>query len=100
MERIDHVPPADHPAFYAASRFTLNATRADMIKAGWSPSVRLFEAGACATPIILDRWDGLDDLFAPGREIILAESADEMIAALAAECCRPGRRRSRANARR
>lgn len=82
VERIDHVPPADHPAFYAASRFTLNVTRADMIAAGWSPSVRLFEAGACATPIISDRWDGIDDLFVAGREIMLADSPDEVVDAL------------------
>jgi spore maturation protein CgeB len=44
VERFQHVGPADHPAFYAASRWTLNVTRADMIAAGWSPSVRLFEA--------------------------------------------------------
>lgn len=82
VERIDHVAPADHPAFYAASRFTLNVTRADMVRAGWSPSVRLFEAGACATPIISDRWDGLDRLFAPGREIMLADISGDVIAAL------------------
>ena len=50
VERFEHVGPVDHPAFYAASRWTLNVTRADMIAAGWSPSVRLFEAGACACP--------------------------------------------------
>ena len=72
MERIDHVPPSEHAAFYAASRFTLNVTRADMIRAGYSPSVRLFEAAACGTPIISDIWDGIDTLFAPGREIVLA----------------------------
>jgi spore maturation protein CgeB len=82
VERIDHVPPAEHPAFYAASRFTLNVTRADMIAAGWSPSVRLFEAGACATPIISDRWQGIDDLFLPGREIMLADGAEDVMAAL------------------
>jgi spore maturation protein CgeB len=85
VERIDHVPPADHPAFYAASRFTLNVTRADMIAAGWSTSVRLFEAGACATPIISDKWEGLDQLFAPGREIMLAGGPDEVVAALATD---------------
>lgn len=83
VERIDHVAPADHPAFYAASRFTLNVTRADMIAAGWSPSVRLFEAAACATPVISDVWDGLDQLFAPGSEILLARSTEDVIAALA-----------------
>jgi spore maturation protein CgeB len=82
VERIDHLPPADHPEFYSASRFTLNVTRADMIAAGWSPSVRLFEAGACATPIISDRWEGIDDLFEPGREIILADDTDSVVTAL------------------
>ncbi|HKG76771.1 MAG TPA: glycosyltransferase [Beijerinckiaceae bacterium] len=82
VERIDHVPPEEHPAFYAASRFTLNVTRADMIKAGYSPSVRLFEAAACSTPIVSDRWAGLDRLFEPGREIALAETPDEVLQVL------------------
>lgn len=84
VERIDHVGPADHPAFYAASRYTLNVTRADMIAAGHSPSVRLFEAGACAAPIISDRWEGLDQLFSPGREIVLADDSQDVLAALRA----------------
>jgi spore maturation protein CgeB len=79
VERLEHVPPADHPAFYAASCFTLNVTRADMIAAGYSPSVRLFEAAACATPIVSDLWDGLETLFDPGREIVLAEHADQVL---------------------
>jgi len=79
VERIDHVPPDEHADFYAASRFTLNVTRADMIAAGWSPSVRLFEAAACATPVISDRWDGLDRLFEPGHEIYLADSSDDVV---------------------
>ncbi|HEY6916106.1 MAG TPA: glycosyltransferase, partial [Allosphingosinicella sp.] len=79
VERIDHLPPAGHPAFYAASRYTLNVTRADMIAAGWSPSVRLFEAAACGVPIISDRWDGLDQLFAPGREIEIADTTEDVI---------------------
>ena len=58
VARIEHLPPADHSAFYNAQRFTLNVTRADMIAAGWSPSVRLFEAAACGTPIISDWWAG------------------------------------------
>lgn len=82
VERFEHVGPADHPAFYAASRFTLNVTRADMIEAGWSPSVRLFEAAACGTPLISDAWAGLDRLFRPGEEILIAESAADVEAAL------------------
>lgn len=85
VERIDHLPPADHAGFYAASRFTLNVTRDDMIRAGWSPSVRLFEAASCGTPIISDVWDGIGDLLIPGEEIILAEDGAAVTAALAGD---------------
>jgi spore maturation protein CgeB len=79
VERIEHVGPADHPAFYAASRWTLNVTRADMVKAGWSPSVRLFEAAACATPIISDRWEGIDAIFENKRSIMLASTTRDVV---------------------
>lgn len=90
VERIDHCPPADHAEFYSASRFTLNVTRADMIAAGWSPSVRLFEAGACGVPVISDRWDGIEDVLIPGREIILADTTEDVIDALATDAAELG----------
>lgn len=79
VERIEHVAPADHPGFYASQRFTLNVARAEMREAGWSPSVRLFEAAACAVPVVSDRWDGLDQIFTPGEEILVADSPDDVI---------------------
>ena len=82
VERLEHVPPADHAAFYAQSRFTLNVTRADMVEAGYSPSVRLFEAGACGVPIISDIWDGIGTLLAPGKEIVLADTPAAVLDAL------------------
>jgi len=91
VERIDHLPPAEHAAFYSASRFTLNVTRADMIAAGWSPSVRLFEAAACGTPIISDSWAGLDAIFAQGSEIILADTTADVLAALDRDAAALGR---------
>jgi spore maturation protein CgeB len=72
VTRVCHVEPADHRGFYTSSRFTLNVTRQDMVTAGYSPSVRLFEAAACRTPIISDTWPGLETLFTPGREILLS----------------------------
>jgi spore maturation protein CgeB len=77
-----HLPPAEHRAFYNSQRWTLNITRADMIAAGWSPSVRLFEAAACGTPIVSDRWNGIDSLLVPGREIVLADTTDDVLALL------------------
>jgi spore maturation protein CgeB len=95
VERFDHVPPREHSAFYAASRFTLNVTRADMIAAGWSPSVRLFEAAACGTPLISDDWAGLTELFRPHEEILIATGGRDVEAALeglsAGEAARIGR---------
>lgn len=82
VARTEHLPPQEHNAFYNASRWTLNVTRADMIAAGWSPSVRLFEAAACGTPIISDYWDGLEELFAIGEEIWVARNAQDAISIL------------------
>jgi spore maturation protein CgeB len=44
--------------------------------------VRLFEAAACGTPIISDHWPGLESLFVPGREILLASRGEEVLAVL------------------
>ncbi|RFA25389.1 glycosyltransferase [Alkalilimnicola ehrlichii] len=79
VEHREHIPPSAHRAFYNAQRFTLNVTRDDMIRAGYSPSVRLFEAAACATPVISDRWAGLETLFEPGTEILLADSSNDAL---------------------
>jgi spore maturation protein CgeB len=82
VEREIHISPAHHRIFYTAQRFTLNVTRTAMVRAGWSPSVRLFEAAACGVPIISDEWPGLDDFFVPGDEIFVSRSAAETLALL------------------
>jgi spore maturation protein CgeB len=83
VARVFHVSPPEHPRFYCEQRLTLNVTRADMIAAGWSPSVRLFEAAACGVPIVSDCWDGIDSYFDPGREILLAHRTEDVIALIA-----------------
>jgi spore maturation protein CgeB len=82
VERIEHLPPDRHRAFYNAQRYTLNLTRADMVAAGYSPSVRLFEAAACGVPIISDYWPGLESYFALGHEILVARSTRDVLAYL------------------
>jgi spore maturation protein CgeB len=79
VQRIQHLPPERHRRFYNAQHFTLNLTRADMIAAGYSPSVRLFEAAACGIPIITDRWAGIETLFEPGREILIADTWRQVV---------------------
>ncbi len=79
VRRVEHLPPAEHRAFYNEQRFTLNITRAPMVRAGWSPSVRLFEAAACGTPVLSDEWPGLQEFFLPGEEILVSRSADRTL---------------------
>ena len=79
LERFEHIAPGAHAAFYSSQRFTLNATRREMVEIGYSPSVRLFEAAACGVPTITDRWPGLDTFLMPGAEILIADRADDVI---------------------
>ncbi len=79
VKRFEHLAPKKHSRFYNQQRFTLNITRADMIAAGYSPSVRLFEAAACGTPIISDDWPGLGTFFKLGEEILTARTPGEVL---------------------
>jgi spore maturation protein CgeB len=78
VERIEHLAPPEHPPFYAAQRLTVNVTRANMRRAGWSPSVRLFEAAACGVPVVSDWWPGLETFFRPGREILVEDTTTQL----------------------
>jgi spore maturation protein CgeB len=78
VRRIMHLNPVHHAEFYCSSRLTLNVTRRDMVMAGYSPSVRLFEAAACAATIVSDNWPGLDSFFIPGKEILLPVNSSDV----------------------
>ena len=80
---VRHLPPALHAAFFCSARMTLNVTREAMARYGYCPSGRLFEAAACGAPILTDWWEGLDEFFAPGTEILPVRTCDEVLAALA-----------------
>jgi spore maturation protein CgeB len=99
VTREIHLSPRHHPGYYAAQRFTLNITRYAMKQSGHSPSVRLFEAGACGVPIISDWWEGLDSLFDIGKEILLSRSPAETLSHLK-HCPEPKRLEIGAAARR
>ena len=79
---LAHMPPPRHPSIYSSSAWTLNITRGPMADMGYCPSGRLFEAAACGTPIVSDWWDGLDAFFRPGREIVVARTTEDVLAAL------------------
>lgn len=78
IERIVHLPARSHRAFYNSQKFTLNLTRQDMVRAGYSPSVRLFEAACCGVPILSDVWPGLETFFTPDSEILLVHDGRDV----------------------
>ncbi|MBV9304113.1 MAG: glycosyltransferase [Acidobacteriaceae bacterium] len=82
VERIDHLPASDHRGFYNSQRFTLNLTRRDMIRTGYSPSVRLFEAAACGVPILTDEWPGLETFYEPFSEIVPVRTSWDLMSQL------------------
>jgi spore maturation protein CgeB len=77
-----HVAAYEHPRFYASARLTLNVTRQAMAEFGWCPSGRLFEAAACGAPIVSDWWEGLDQFFAPEREIVVVRTTEDVLTVL------------------
>lgn len=79
VRRIVHLEPVFHPYFYSSSLFTLNLTRDAMVEAGYSPSVRIFEAAGCGSAIISDTWPGLETFFNPNEEILPARSSADVI---------------------
>jgi spore maturation protein CgeB len=80
---VNHVPPPLHSAFYCSSKLTLNVTRGPMAEVGYCPSGRLFEAAACGAPVLSDYWPGLEDFYTPGSEILIANSTEEAMDAIA-----------------
>jgi spore maturation protein CgeB len=72
---LGHVPTARHNELNAASRLVMNIHRDSMVENGWSPATRMFEAAGAAACQVTDAWRGIEDFFAPGEEILVAEDA-------------------------
>jgi spore maturation protein CgeB len=79
---IGHVPTGEHRNWNCSARMVLNINRADMAATGYSPPTRVFEAAGCACCIVTDAWDGIPTFFLPNSEILVASSAEEIVAHL------------------
>jgi spore maturation protein CgeB len=75
---LGHVPTSRHNTVNASARLVLNIHRESMVQNGWSPATRMFEAAGAASCQVTDAWQGIDDFFAPGEEILVAASAEEV----------------------
>jgi spore maturation protein CgeB len=81
---LGHVYTADHNAFNCTPLAVLNISRESMARYGFSPATRVFEAAGAAACLITDAWEGLEQFFAPGQEMLVAASGEEVAAQLEA----------------
>jgi spore maturation protein CgeB len=70
---LDHVYTRDHNAFNCTPLAVLNVSRGSMARYGFSPATRVFEAAGAGACLITDSWEGIEQFFEPGREILVAD---------------------------
>jgi spore maturation protein CgeB len=76
---IGHVGTGDHNRVNCSARMVLNINRESMAEVGFSPPTRVFEAAGAGACLITDRWTGVEQFFEPGMEILVADSADDIV---------------------
>jgi len=79
---IGHVATGDHNRVNCSARMVLNLNRESMANVGFSPPTRVFEAAGAGACVITDAWKGIDTFFGPEREILVAATAEEIVALL------------------
>jgi spore maturation protein CgeB len=79
---IGHVGTAQHNAINCSARLVLNINRDSMAKVGFSPPTRVFEAAGAAACLVTDYWTGVEQFFEPGKEILVAKDANDVVAYL------------------
>jgi len=75
---IGHVSTTDHNRVNGSARMVLNINRDSMAGVGFSPPTRVFEAAGSGACLITDQWSGIEEFFAPGREILVARRAEDI----------------------
>jgi spore maturation protein CgeB len=67
------------PEAFAAHRVTVHVPRRPYVEAlPGIPTIRPFEALACAIPLVSAPWDDAEGLFRPGRDYLVARDGEEM----------------------
>jgi spore maturation protein CgeB len=76
---IGHVGTESHNCVNCSARMVLNINRDSMAGVGFSPPTRIFEAAGASACLITDRWSGIEEFFTPGREILVADRAQDIV---------------------
>jgi spore maturation protein CgeB len=81
---VGHVYTRDHNAFNCTPTAVLNVNRESMARYGFSPPTRVFEAAGAGACLITDHWEGIELFLEPDREVIVAESGNDVASRLGA----------------
>jgi spore maturation protein CgeB len=76
---MGHVGTSQHNVINSSARMVLNINRESMAKVGFSPPTRVFEAAGAGACLITDSWEGVEQFFEPGREILVASNAEDIV---------------------
>jgi spore maturation protein CgeB len=79
---IGHVGTGRHNVVNCSARMVLNVNRESMANVGFSPPTRVFEAAGAGACMITDEWTGVEKFFLPDQEILVAASAEQVVAHL------------------
>jgi spore maturation protein CgeB len=75
---VGHVYTRDHNAFNCTPTAVLNVNRESMARYGFSPPTRVFEAAGAGACLITDEWEGIELFLEPGREVLVADTGDQV----------------------
>ena len=82
VDYLGHVYTADHNAFNCTPRAVLNISRESMARYGFSPATRVFEAAGAGACLVTDEWEGIENFFEPGKELLVARDGEAVAALL------------------
>jgi spore maturation protein CgeB len=78
VRKLGHVYTHQHNALNRTPLAVLNVCRESMARYGYSPATRVFEAAGAAACLISDAWEGIELFLEPGREVLVAETGEEV----------------------
>jgi len=78
VKRLGHVSTRDHNAVNCSARMVLNVNRDSMVRFGWSPPTRVFEAAGAGACLITDAWEGIEMFLEPGSEVLVADGPEQV----------------------
>lgn len=78
VRHIGHVFVQEHNSFNCSPLAVLNVARDSMARIGFSPATRVFEAAGAGACLITDAWEGVEQFFMPGEEILVARDGQDV----------------------